>query len=244
MLTFLVTSPTMAILYVDNPHHLFKVPLQSIKASPFLSKHLSYSAADGSYVMNPALAKMRASDFEAVSEFLHRGEYRPNLLNADTPFVRLEKRSARLEQNNNHEIHRCGVIYCIAWKLELLGLQDLAVKKLKVLEPYFSKSKGEILGVVELVYENGGAEKDKVFDEWMVERLAEWFRDLMRGNTLKFLDVLDKHKRLAKRVFGILAGNWAVKGEVEEGGKDIKIEEETKEEIKGLNDDFVGYTEI
>lgn len=212
----------MVTLYVGNPHQLFKAPLTSIKTSPFLVKHLSHSAADGSYIMAPALSQLIALNFDPVCEFLHRGEYRPDLLDADTPFARLENTGTRTEVSNEQEVYRCGIIYCIASKLELPSLRNLTVKKLKVLEPYFPDFKSEFLGVVGLVYGHGGAGEDKDFDEWMVRRLAEWFGDLMRGTTLEFLEILEDYPELAKRVFGVLAGNPVVQCGAGEGYKDFQ----------------------
>lgn len=236
-LTSDVASPNMATLYVGNPHDRFKVPLVSIKASPLLSKHLSYSVADGSYIMIPALSQMKASDFDSVSEFLHRGEYHPKILFADTPFVHLEKTSAHSgsEEHNENEIYHCGVIYCMARKLELQALQDLAVRKLKVLAVFFGELKCVLLEVVELVYGRGGAEQDKDLDEWMVGQLAEHFLGLMRAETIMFLEILDEHKGLAKRVYGVLAGNGTAKDEAEDGDKDVMSEEGMNGEVMGLD---------
>ena len=163
--------------------------------------------------MDPVLSKINSVDFAAVAEYLERGEYTPNLMNGDTAYAYLENTAT--DDEIRVETLRCGIVYCIGAKLDLLDLQLLAGKKLRALGPHLRSSIDEILGVVNLIFEHGDAEGDDKIREWIIAQLAQRFSEFMRAETEKFLELLEGQKLLAEGVFGLLSGLRATEEERE-----------------------------
>ena len=127
-------SPHSAKIYVGNPLTIFTISRSSLEVSPFLSGLLAYNAANGWYVMAPLLSSINGDDFRPVAEFLEYNEYHPHILDEGTDHVRLADITSDEEEQGH--IIQCGICFKLGQKLELPGLQELAFRKLKVLQPY------------------------------------------------------------------------------------------------------------
>ena len=145
------------------------------------------------------LSAIDTTDFAPVSQFLARGEYRPNILDSGTDFVRLEE--SLTASRCGEEMVRCGTIYNIAHRLELPCLQDLAFRKLQVLVLQ-SYPASAFLIVVERVFED--AKPD--MRQFTVEYCAARFWDLVKSETTKLVEVMKCNEELATGVFEQLSG--------------------------------------
>lgn len=164
--------------------------------------------------MSPILSSLDANDFQPIGEYIDRGEYRPNILDDGTLHARLE--GDLNPEMLRFQVVRCGIIYKVAQMLEIPGLQDLAFRKLKILED--DDQALEILTVIELVFEVGSPE----ICEYLTQRVADHYWRLILAETDQMVEVMVANQDLAKGVFKKLSG---------QDGK-IKLEEIVKEEGK------------
>lgn len=215
------------MIYVGNPHKMFRARRSRLEASPLLSSQAAYHPQNGWYLMSPLLSSLDVNDFFPVGQYLERGEYNPNILDEGTEWVRLEDNLT--DDQRGQEVVRCGTIYSIAQQLELLGLQDLAFRKLKALakqEPYYPFA---ILCVTDAVFECGSEN----LREYLMQYLATHYWDIMLAQTQRFAEVMKADDELSQGVFRLLSGVAPVKW------TDAKVEGEqvVKEEKKGNSAD-------
>lgn len=210
----------MVIIYVDNPHRMFKVKRSGLDASPLLSKLVMCHPQNGWYIMSPILSALEAGDFQPIGEYIDRGEYHPNILDDNTAHVRLE--GDLTPDRLRNEVVRCGTVYQVAQMLEMPGLQDLAFRKLKALTPHYQAP--EMLTVIEAVFDIGGPE----IRQYLTQLVADHFWKLVLADTEKMMQVMGANEELAKGVHGKLSGREAEGVEVK--GENVK--EEEKEEVK------------
>lgn len=238
-----INDPNTVMIYVDNPHKMFKVRRSGLDASPLLSKFLTHHPENGWYIMSPMLSSLDANDFQPVGEYIDRREYQPNILDEGTIHVRLE---GYLDPEMlRHEIVRCGTIYLVAQKLEMPGLQDLAFRKLKALASHYQAL--EILTVIELLFQIGSPE----VRQYLTQHVADHYWNLILAETERMVETMRANVDLAKAVFGKLSGQddkvkmeEIVKEEGKEeaadetkgGGTGGKIEDPSEEgEVDGMN---------
>ena len=230
MLTILTLSPSAAIIYVDNPHKRFKVRRAGLDTSPLLSKLIAYHPKNGWYIMSPMLSSIEANDFQPIGEYIDRREYHPNILDDGTVHVRLE--GDLNPEMLRHQIVRCGKIYQIAQMLEMPGLQDLAVRKLKALAPHYQPL--EILTVIESLFEIGGVE----IRRYLMKYIAANYWAFVLAETEKTVEVMRGNEELATGVFKLLS---EVEGEVkmEEKGeeKEVLTENEMGAKVEEMGGD-------
>lgn len=223
MLTTFSSSSNTVIIYVDNPHKMFKVRRSGLDASPLLSKLLMHHPENGWYIMSPMLSSLDANDFQPIGEYIDRREYRPNILDDGTVHVRLE--GDLNPEVLRYQVVRCGTIYQVALVLEMPGLQDLAFRKLKALAPHYQAL--EILIVIESIFEIGTPE----IRQYLTQHVADNFWNLVRAETERMIEVMSANEDLAKGVFGKLGGQHD-KIKMEEGVKK-EGEEQLLAETKG-----------
>ena len=215
----------MVIIYVDNPHKRFPVKRTGLDASPLLSKLVTYHPENGWYIMSPMLSSLAANDFKPIGEYIDRGEYRPNILDDGTVHVRLE--GDLNPEMLRVEVVRCGIIYQIAEILEMPGLQDLAFRKLKALQPYHQPL--EILTVIELLYDIGSPE----LRQYLTQHVADGFWNLVRAEHGKMEEVMRANEELARGVFWKMCGkDGEIKTVKEEGQGHIDDPDEKGEEVE------------
>lgn len=193
----LSSSSKLASIYVGKNNDTFSVDRSTLSASPLLSSLLAHHVDYGWYIMSPVLSSLDTKDFEPVGEYLERGEYHPNILDAGTQYIRLEGELDVVERSA--EVVRCSKICALAQKLELPVLQQLAFRKFKTLAPYYERA---FLLFVEAIFEISKPENR----QYLVQYTAENFWDLMLKDTKVLADTMIKHKELAKGVFGRLSG--------------------------------------
>ncbi len=176
--------------------------------------------------MSPTLSLLDKFDFMPVGQYLERGEYDPNILDEGTEWVRLETNTSGQEAGT--EAMRCGNVYNVARTLELPGLQDLAIRKLKALAKKEPHQPFAILCVVDDIFRNALPD----VKQYLVEYLADQFWNLVTQENNKFAEVMKADEELMKGVFGLLAGppEAEAKIEAEEKIKDEKPHGEVKEE--------------
>ena len=215
------SSSNAVSIYVGNPHEIFKVQRSGLDASPLLSSLLRYRPEDGGYIMSPMLSLLKADDFRPIGEYIERREYDPNIVNDGTVHVRLE--GGLDPEMLGYQIVRCGTIYELAKKLEMPGLQDLAFRKLKALEPHFEPL--QILTVVEVLFDIGSPG----IRQYLTQYIANHFYSLVLAETEKIVEIMGTED-LAKGVFEILSGRE----------NEIKKENVKEEEKAGVEDETKG----
>jgi hypothetical protein len=218
-LTLIPSSPNRVIIYVDNPYKNFSVKRSGLDASPLLQNLIAYNPEIGWYVMSPLLSTLKEDEFLPVSQYLERGEYDPNILDEGTDYVRLE--TELTEAKRGGEAVRCATIYSIAQVLELPGLQDLAIRKLKALATREPHHPFAILCVVESIFDQA----DKDLRQYLVQYLADHYWDLVLAETVKMAEVMRGIGDLEKSVFRLLAGPVETDANMD-ADVEIKIEED------------------
>lgn len=174
--------------------------------------------------MSPLLSKLTIGDFQPVTEFLACHEYHPRILDEGTPLARLQNITTNKGRRN--EMMRCGTIYCVSHDLEMPTLGQLAIRKLKVLEPA-CLSVQEFLTVAGMIFRRSGG--NDVGDDgaavraWLTNRLADRFWEFIMAETQTFVHVLKDNEMLARGVFGILGRDGAVEKEVGGVEKDDRL---------------------
>ena len=169
--------------------------------------------------MSPMLSLLEAKEFRPISEYIERREYYPNILDDGTVHVRLE--GGLNPEMLGYQIVRCGTIYKLAKELEMPGLQDLAFRKLKALEPHFEPL--QILTVVEVLF---GICSPGI-RQYLTQYIANHFYSLVLAETKKTVDIMFTNEDLAKGVFEKLSGKE----------NEIKKESVKKEEKAGVADE-------
>ena len=198
MLTKYPSSPNTVVIYVDNPHIIFKVKRGGLDASPLLLNLLTHHPENGWYIMSPMLSSLDADDFRPIGEYIDRREYYPNILDDHTAHVRLE--GDLLPEVLRQQVVRCATIYQVAQMLEMPGLQDLAFRKLKALTPHYQAL--EILTVVELLFDMGSPE----VCQYLTQHVADHYYNLMLAETERAVKVMTANAELASGVFWKLSG--------------------------------------
>ena len=224
MLTTFSSSSNTVIIYVDNPHKMFKVRRSGLDASPLLSKLLMHHPENGCYIMSPMLSSLNANDFQPIGEYIDRREYRPNILDDGTVHVRLE--GDLNPEMLRYQVVRCGTIYQVALMLEMPGLQDLAFRKLKALAPHYQAL--EILIVIESIFEIG---TPQIRQYSLTQHVADHFWNLVHAETERMIEVMSANEDLAKGVYRKLGGQHG-KIKMEEGVKK-EGEEQVLADMKG-----------
>ena len=219
MLITLSSSPNAVLVYVGNPHEIFKVKRSGLNASPFLSNLLRHASEGSGYIMSPMLSLLEAEEFRPIGEYIDRREYYPNILDDGTEHVRFE--GGLNPEMVGDQIVRCGTIYKLAKTLEMPGLQDLAFRKLKALESHFAPL--QILTVVEVLFDIGSPG----IRQYLTQYVADHFYNLVLAETEKIVDIMFTNEDLAKGVFEKLSGNE----------DEIKKEDVKEEEKAGVADE-------
>ena len=183
------------MIYIGNPHKEFTINKAGIDDSPLLARLMSFDDKIGFYVMAPVLSSLSPLDFEPVAQYLDRGDYHPDLLNRDTKSPSLEDIDSF--DDRAYQLLRCGTIYSIAHKVELPELQSLAIRKLKVLQPYPAF---EFLKVVGMIMHNGKSDVEGL-RPFVVQYLAEHYSELVKEETQKMIEITDGNARLAGELF-------------------------------------------
>ena len=215
------SSPKVVSVYVGNPHKIFKVRRSGLDASPLLSSLLRHRPEDGGYIMSPMLSLLKANEFEPIGEYIDHREYYPNIVNDGTVHVRLE---GDLDPETlGNQIVRCGTIYQLAKILEMPGLQELAFRKIRALEPHFEPL--QILTVVEMLFDIGSQE----IRQYLTQYVANNYYRLVLAETEKIVEIMCTKEDLAKGIFEILSGKES----------EIK-KEDVKEEKPGVADETKG----
>ncbi len=214
-------STNKVTLYVGNPHVEFTVQQAGLDASPVLARLKGFHDSIGYYVMSPVLSSLSARDFKPIAQYVDHKEYYPNLLDENTNHARLE--DVYEYGQRTQEVLRCGIIYSVAHQVELPGLQSLAFRKLKCLQPY---SPMEFLSVIGLIFRDGITEVEGL-RRFVVQHLAEHFDELMTKETQRMLEFIKEHAGLARDMFREL-------GELPSPTLDIalKADKEVEEEGK------------
>ena len=150
--------------------------------------------------MSPVLADLLPAHFESVAQYLDHGEYKPNLLDEDSDYARLEK--VEIADQSFEAIIQCGQLYTMSGRLELSGLQNLVIHKFKALRLY---SADDFLLITKLFY-CFGQPSDKNLHDFIVSYAAEHFYELWGAASKTFMDLLVFHAELARDVFGELGG--------------------------------------
>ena len=219
------SSPKVVSIYVGNPHKIFKVRRSGLDTSPLLSSLLRHRPEDGGYVMSPMLSLLKADEFEPIGEYIDHREYWPNIVNDGTVHVRLE--GDLNPKVLGDQIVRCGTIYELAKELKMPGLQDLAFRKLKALDPHFEPL--QILTVVEVLFDIGSPGVRR----YLTQYVANHYYRLVLAETEKIVEIMCTKEDLAKAVFEILSGK-----EDEIKKENVKEEEkpDVADETKGGED--------
>ena len=193
--------------------------------SALLSRLVAEDADNGHYVMSPLLSSLDADVFQPIAEFLDRREYRPNILDEGTEWVRLEADFTPRERGQ--EIVRSGVVYDLARMLEIRDLQDLAFRKLKVLGGVAeSVPPLAILSVIEQVFESANDD----LRQYLIRFTADEYWPLIMAETEKMAEIMQTNANFAKSVF-ILLGETGVS----DGILERKEESDTEQAIDDQN---------
>ena len=223
MLMAFSSSPNTVMIYVDNPHKIFKVKRIGLDASPLLSNLLMHHPSNGWYIWSPMLSALDADDFQPIGEYIDRREYHPNIMDDGTIHVRLE--GDLNPEMLRYQTVRCSKIYQVAQMLEMPGLQDLAFRKLKALESQYRAL--EILTVIDSLFEIGSAE----IRQYLTQYVADNFYTLILAETEQTVGVMTAHENLARGVYEKLSGKA-------DGIKTEAMKEEGKEDTeKGISDE-------
>ena len=172
-------------------------------------------------IMSLVLSNLQPANFTSIAEYLDHSEYKPNLLDEGTDYARLEKVET-LEQSSE-AIYKCAVLYGMGHELQLPALQDLVLRKVRVLQPYAAD---DFVILAKLVYRFGRV-ADKSFHGFMVDYAAEHFFEFWQEESEAFAELLQENKVLARDIFERLAD--VMKGESVTTEKEVekKDEEET-----------------
>ena len=218
-------------IYVGNPHEVLVVKKGGLEQSEFLRGLLTHDTYEGWYVMAPVLAGVTAQDFKPVAEFLDHGEYRPNLLDDETEYVRLE--NVDKEQQRADEMLRCGVVYSLADLVGLPNLQRLAFRKIRALSSSFMTPfpPFELLSVVQLIFSDI-APKDLEMLSFFVEYIADRFWDINVASPLYFAKIMGQNEHLSRSIFSKLGEAPNSVGGVKKEEKTMKQEGDTTQDEK------------
>ncbi|MCJ1431442.1 hypothetical protein MMC27_000795 [Xylographa pallens] len=202
-------------IFVGNPHRDFIIKRIGVEQSALLRDIIKYQSGEA-YIMSPVLADLLPAHFESVAEYLDHGEYKPNLLDEDSDYARLEK--VETADQSFEAIMQCGQLYNMSGRLELPGLQNLVVRKFKALRPYSAE---DFLLITKLFY-CFGQPSDKSLHDFIVKYAVDHFYELWNAASKTFMDLLEFHASLARDIFKELGGQ----PKEEEVGTEAAAEEE------------------
>jgi hypothetical protein len=154
-------------IFVGKQQEEFILERQVLKRSPVLESSIVNGDGLGPHILLIFLLRSNASDFGAVKEFLQESEYTPRLLCRGTDLAQLE--DAMRDQQLADEASRCARVYCLALKLVLPELQQLAVEKLKTI---CFTSGYRVLQLATYVYSNTTDSGDQL-RQFLVQHIAE-----------------------------------------------------------------------
>ena len=189
----------MVRIFVGNPYRDFVVKRIGLEQSTLLRDIIKYQSGEA-YIMSPILADLLPAHFESVAEYLDHGEYKPNLLDEDSDYARLEK--VETADQSFEAIIQCGQLYTMSGRLELLGLQNLVIRKFQALRPYSAE---DFLLITKLFY-CFGQPPDKSLHDFIVKYAVEHFYELWEAASKTFMDLLKFYASLARDIFRELGG--------------------------------------
>jgi len=152
--------------------------------------------------MSPVLLRFHSKAFEAVVEFLNSAEYTPRLVNENKADVCLE--NVKTQTARAAQVLNSGILYCMAGKIQVQAMQDLVLRKLRVLKPY---PPSEFIAIVGLVFQHGSARNDGEIRQLLIDYIAEHYWDLQKKEPKQFMEVMTTFPELdagvtARRVKG------------------------------------------
>ena len=157
----------------------------NIRQSTVLEMLLSHDPDEGWFIVSPLLLTLPVGPFVAVAEFLDAGEYSPYLLQNYRIDIGLQDITTPCAKAT--QILSSAMVYHAAGKLQLRPLQDLALRKLRVLSPYPA---AELLTVVDLIFMNVGAQNDVDIRQHLIKHLAENYENLQKHEPRRFRDLM------------------------------------------------------
>ena len=144
--------------------------------------------------MNPILSEIDTHLFTSVVEFLNHSDYNPKLLEEGTVDERLENINSKMRRSKS--MIQCGLLYQLAGKLQLSGMQALCFRKLKAIKPI---PVPEILGVIRILYLDGRPADERVNDH-IVSYFSSHFYAIWEEEWKGFLTILKDFSELAREV--------------------------------------------
>ena len=154
-------------IFVGKQQEEFILERQILKKSPVLESSVIDGDELGPHILRIFLLRCNVSDFRAAKEFLQESEYTPKLLCRGTDVAHLG--GAMTDRQLADEASRCARVYCLALRLVLPGLQELALEKLKTI--WFS-SGYRVLQLATYVYSNTTDCGDQL-RQFLVQHIAE-----------------------------------------------------------------------
>ena len=181
-------------IYVGNPYTAFIVSKAGFKQSDFLQSLIKYEKGEA-YIMSPLLSNINPSLFRKVADYMNTGEYYPVLLNETTARAWLEDTDTRGRRTATME--EFGDIYKLGEDLQLPGLQDLVIRKFRVLAPQADCD--DFLAAARSFYSRGRP-SDVNLHEFVVAHFAQEHNEFLEHQLESYVEFCEEHRELEMKI--------------------------------------------
>lgn len=206
-------------VYIGKRQRITYAGRADLVKSPILTSYIIEDAETGAYIMRPQLLKTDPTDFDAVLQFIHTGDFNPVLIDKDGEKA-FEK--VRSDDAYGKELVRLGKVYVLAQTFQVQGLEDAIYGKICAVNArrFPDKALVELAGVIfsdkragvgskarsaSGSQSSGGSQdgqgqekrKDKL-EEWVISKIAGQFQEIQKYQHEEFWAV---EKKTTKKMF-------------------------------------------
>ncbi|KAK5097979.1 hypothetical protein LTS08_006734 [Lithohypha guttulata] len=205
-------------IYVGRKNKQCFVGRPNLLKSPVLTSWITEEEPGQSpYIMRPQLLKTDFTDFDAVCQYLHSGEYAPLLLETrpgSAAWILDGKDGEDIDAEYSRQLIRAGRIHVIAQMFKIEGLDDLVFRKVTMVDTK-KYSLHSLVKVAEVVFSGQAASKattaegqingdngtaaapdttDKL-EEWIVGQVASNLQEITKTRSEEFWPMVNKTKK-------------------------------------------------
>ena len=199
-------------LYIGNPHTFFVVKKAGVQQSDLLHSMIKSQHGEA-YIMSPLLSSIDPPTFNLVAEYLNYGEYIPNLIDQGTDRARLENVAPGNQMTD--VLANCGILFGMGRDLDLVGLQELVVRKFLALAPHAEDY--DVLALARMFYFHGRPDVEGLH-AWLITWLAEGLFDIWKVEAQALREFLIEHREILRDVTRVVLKKTVA--EIGDGGEE------------------------
>ena len=185
---------TEVTIFVGKDHKSFCLKKTDVDKIEYLKGLVQFDDELRSHVKLYDEQDMPANDFMPVVSYLQSGDFEPRFLDRESP----QLEDVFMTEQHAMAVSKIGGVYLTAMKLRFANLQDLCVRKLKILQSLSAEAL--LIAVTYNAWAEAEGNEDGEFRAWLVDHLAEQFFKLYERNSVTMVRIMAEHDELREDV--------------------------------------------